>query len=172
MMKEFAPDRNLDLRVLQLDMMNLASVKAAATRFASEEIRLDLLINNAGVRKVDKCVGICLLTASQIMGTPFATTRDGYESQWQVNYLAPFILTHNLLPLMLRTASETTDKTRVRVVNLATEMTAMVGPKSISLTDVNLKDACGPTAPLYVKYSDFTENILLTVQIQTALLTF
>ncbi|KAL1653589.1 hypothetical protein SLS61_003735 [Didymella pomorum] len=131
MMKEFAPDRNLDLRVLQLDMMNLASVKAAATRFASEETRLDLLINNAG-----------------IMGTPFATTRDGYESQWQVNYLAPFILTHNLLPLMLRTASETTDKTRVRVVNLATELTAMVGPKSISLTDVNLKDACGPTAPL------------------------
>ena len=106
------------------------------------------------------------------MGTPFETTKDGYESQWQVNYLAPFILTHNLLPLMLRTASETTDKTRVRVVNLATEMTAMVGPKSISLTDVNLKDACGPTVPLYVKYSDFTENILLTVQIQTALLTF
>lgn len=86
------------------------------------------------------------------MGTPFATTKDGYESQWQVNYLAPFILTHNLLPLMLRTASETNEKTRVRVVNLATEMTAMLGPKSMSLADVNMKDACGPTAPLYVKH--------------------
>ena len=92
------------------------------------------------------------------MGTPFETTKDGYESQWQVNYLAPFILTHNLLPLMLRTASETTDKTRVRVVNLATEMTSMLGPKAISLTDVNMKDACGPTASLYVKYSDYTES--------------
>ena len=106
------------------------------------------------------------------MGTPFETTKDGYESQWQVNYLAPFILTHNLLPLMLRTASETTDKTRVRVVNLATEMTSMLGPKAISLTDVNLKDACGPTAPLYVKCPDYTERIWLTVQNQTTLLTF
>ena len=106
------------------------------------------------------------------MGTPFETTKDGYESQWQVNYLAPFILTHNLLPLMLRTASEATDKTRVRVVNLATEMTAMLGPKAISLTDVNLKDACGPTAPLYVKCPDYTERIWLTIQNQTTLLTF
>jgi NAD(P)-dependent dehydrogenase (short-subunit alcohol dehydrogenase family) len=87
------------------------------------------------------------------MGTPFATTIDGYESQWQVNYLAPFILTYNLLPLMLQTASQTADKTRVRVVNLATEMTAILGPKSISLTDVNMRDACGPTAPLYVQSS-------------------
>ena len=106
------------------------------------------------------------------MGTPFETTKDGYESQWQVNYLAPFILTHNLLPLMLRTASEATNKTRVRVVNLATEMTAMLGPKAISLTDVNLKDACGPTAPLYVKCSDYTESTSLTIGTQTALLTF
>jgi NAD(P)-dependent dehydrogenase (short-subunit alcohol dehydrogenase family) len=48
-MKESAPDRNLDLRILQLDMMDLSSVKAAATRFAAEETRLDILINNAGV---------------------------------------------------------------------------------------------------------------------------
>jgi NADP-dependent 3-hydroxy acid dehydrogenase YdfG len=48
-MKESAPDRHLDLRILQLDMMNLSSVKAAATQFASEETRLDILINNAGV---------------------------------------------------------------------------------------------------------------------------
>jgi NAD(P)-dependent dehydrogenase (short-subunit alcohol dehydrogenase family) len=48
-MKESAPDRHLDLRILQLDMMDLTSVKAAATRFAAEETRLDILINNAGV---------------------------------------------------------------------------------------------------------------------------
>lgn len=48
-MKESAPNKQLDLRILQLDMMDLASVKAAATRFASEETRLDILINNAGV---------------------------------------------------------------------------------------------------------------------------
>jgi NAD(P)-dependent dehydrogenase (short-subunit alcohol dehydrogenase family) len=97
------------------------------------------------------------------MGTPFKTTIDGYESQWQVNYLAPFILTYNLLPLMLQTASKAADKTRVRVINLSTEMTAMLGPKNVSLTDVNMEDACGPTAPLYVKSSGYTGSILLTV---------
>lgn len=50
-MKESASDRDLDLRILQLDLMDLASVKAAATRFVSEEPRLDILINNAGVRE-------------------------------------------------------------------------------------------------------------------------
>lgn len=35
--------------MLQLDMMDLASVKAAAARYTSEETRLDILINNAGV---------------------------------------------------------------------------------------------------------------------------
>jgi NAD(P)-dependent dehydrogenase (short-subunit alcohol dehydrogenase family) len=104
------------------------------------------------------------------MGTPFATTIDGYEHQWQVNYLAPFILTHNLLPLMLQTASQTTDKTRVRVINLATEMTAMIGPKSMSLTDVNMKDACGPTALLYVPRPSYTASISLTAGNQPALL--
>jgi NAD(P)-dependent dehydrogenase (short-subunit alcohol dehydrogenase family) len=111
-----------------------------------------------------------LLTAPQIMGTPFATTIDGYEHQWQVNYLAPFILTYNLLPLMLQTASKSADKTRVRVINLATEMTAILGPKSISLTDVNMPDACGPTAPLYVQRPGYTDSISLTTRNQPALL--
>ena len=97
------------------------------------------------------------------MGTPFATTIDGYESQWQVNYLAPFILTYNLLPLMLQTASQSADKTRVRVINLATEMTGMLGPKTISLMDVNMPDACGPTAALCVKSFGHAGNIILTV---------
>jgi NAD(P)-dependent dehydrogenase (short-subunit alcohol dehydrogenase family) len=105
-----------------------------------------------------------LLTAPQIMGTPYATTIDGYEHQWQVNYLAPFILTYNLLPLMLQTASQTADKTRVRVINLATEMTAVLGPKNISLPDVNMPDACGPTAPLYAPRPGSTASISLTTE--------
>ena len=106
------------------------------------------------------------------MGTPFDTTVDGYENHWQVNYLSPFILTYNLLPLMLQTASKAADKTRVRVVNLSSEMTGVLGPKSMSLTDVNMQAACGPTAPLYVDNSCYTGSILLTVRNQTALRTF
>lgn len=41
--------KQLDLRFLQLDLQDLKSVRAAALRFMTEESRLDILINNAGV---------------------------------------------------------------------------------------------------------------------------
>ena len=39
----------LDIRFLQLDLQDLAKVKAAASEFMRTEQRLDILINNAGV---------------------------------------------------------------------------------------------------------------------------
>jgi NAD(P)-dependent dehydrogenase (short-subunit alcohol dehydrogenase family) len=45
-----AANRNLDLHFLQIDLQDLKSVKAAAMRFTVLEERLDILINNAGVR--------------------------------------------------------------------------------------------------------------------------
>lgn len=123
--------RKLDLHFLKIDLTDLKSVKAAARNFAQTERRLDILINNAG-----------------IMATPFELTNDGYESQWQVNYLAPFILTAGLLPLMLTSAAETRTHERVRIVNVSSDMTRMVGPKVMQLQDVNLTDAKGVTETL------------------------
>ena len=40
----------LDLHALDMDLQNLQSVKAAAETFIKREGRLDILINNAGVR--------------------------------------------------------------------------------------------------------------------------
>ena len=34
------------------------------------------------------------------MATPFAVTRDGHKAQWQTNYLAHWVLTERLLPLL------------------------------------------------------------------------
>ena len=68
-----------DLVYVPLDQASLASVRAAADK-VKEEPRLDLLINNAG-----------------IMNTPLSRTEDGFESQFGVNYLAPFALTGLLL---------------------------------------------------------------------------
>ena len=117
--------RKLDLHFLKMDLNDLKSVKAAARNFQQMEERLDILINNAG-----------------IMATPFELTSDGYESQWQVNYLAPFVLTAGLLPLLLASAAKTQTRERVRIVNLSSDMT-MMGPRTMQLQDVNLTDAKG-----------------------------
>ncbi len=79
-----------------LDLADLQSVAACATRIAASHDHLDLLINNAGV-----------------MAPPRRqTTADGFELQLGTNYLGHFALTAHLLPL-LRQAS------RPRVVNVS-----------------------------------------------------
>jgi NAD(P)-dependent dehydrogenase (short-subunit alcohol dehydrogenase family) len=71
-----------ELRVEELDLADLDSVRAFAERL--EEERLDLLINNAGV-----------------MAPPRRTTKDGFESQFGTNHLGHFALTGQLLPRLL-----------------------------------------------------------------------
>jgi protochlorophyllide reductase len=71
------------LDLLDLDLADLASVRAAATAVADRYGRLDLLINNAGV-----------------MGLPRSLTRDGFERQFGINHLGHFALTRALLPLL------------------------------------------------------------------------
>jgi NAD(P)-dependent dehydrogenase (short-subunit alcohol dehydrogenase family) len=89
-------------------------------------------------------------TAAQIMGVPFGLTADGFELQWQVNYLAPYLFVSELLPLLLTTASTTQSKDRVRVVNLSSDMATLLGPKQILLEDVNMTDHKGMTVLLWV----------------------
>jgi protochlorophyllide reductase len=69
--------------LLDLDLADLASVRAAARELADRYGRLDLLINNAGV-----------------MGLPRTLSRDGFERQFATNHLGHFALTTALLPLL------------------------------------------------------------------------
>ncbi len=71
------------LDLLSIDLADLASVRSAAATLAERYGRLDLLINNAGVR-----------------GPPRTLTRDGFELQFGTNHLGPFALTYLLLPLL------------------------------------------------------------------------
>jgi NAD(P)-dependent dehydrogenase (short-subunit alcohol dehydrogenase family) len=121
-----AHNKKLDLHFLHVDLNDLRSVKAAASKFAQLEQRLDILINNAG-----------------IMAHPFKLTKDGHDVQWQSNYVAPFILTAGLMPLLLKTAAASGDKNRVRVVNVSSELAFFQGPKRIMLEDPNMADAKG-----------------------------
>lgn len=64
----------------QLDLASFASIKKFAKEVLSEESRIDILINNAGV-----------------MFCPYIKTEDGYETQFGVNHLGHFLLTNLLL---------------------------------------------------------------------------
>lgn len=69
--------------VTQLDLASFASVRACAAELRSRYDRLAGLICNAG-----------------IMTPPYRRTVDGYESQFQVNYLGHFLLTQLLVELL------------------------------------------------------------------------
>lgn len=118
--KKEHPSVQIDL--LQMDLMNLASVVEAAKHFLTLETALHGLVNNAG-----------------IMATPLEMTKDGHESQWQTNYLSHWVLTEHLLPLMQQTA-KTLPAGSVRIVNL-TSSGHMGAPKTgINFDDLALKD--------------------------------
>jgi len=71
--------KNADIDVVSLDLSDLTSIKTAAEKI-QKEARLDVLINNAG-----------------IMVPPYELTKDGFESQFGVNHLGPFVLSNLLL---------------------------------------------------------------------------
>jgi NAD(P)-dependent dehydrogenase (short-subunit alcohol dehydrogenase family) len=69
--------------VVELDLADLASVRACAGKVAATVDRLDVLMNNAGV-----------------MAVPFSRTADGFELQLGTNHLGHFALTGLLLPVL------------------------------------------------------------------------
>ncbi|MEU4191333.1 SDR family oxidoreductase [Kribbella sp. NPDC026611] len=79
------PDAQLEVR--RIDLADLDSVREFAEKLTADEPQLDVLINNAGV---------------MIPPRRF-TTKDGFELQFGSNFLGPFALTVQLLPLLLRT---------------------------------------------------------------------
>ncbi|PMM49950.1 SDR family NAD(P)-dependent oxidoreductase [Vibrio splendidus] len=64
------------------DLSSLTEVKALAQQIRAEHQQLDVLINNAGVYKVDEI-----------------TTQDNLDVRFVVNTIAPYLLTQLLLPL-------------------------------------------------------------------------
>lgn len=106
------------LNYYNADLSSLAEVEALAASVSKDFNRLDVLINNAG------------LGAGPDPGRR-ETSADGFELLFAVNYLAPFLLTHRLLPLLRSTAREVG---HARVVNVAS-----VAQQAIDFSDVMLE---------------------------------
>ena len=97
----------------QADLSSLAEVRELAARIRKEHERLDALINNAGI-------------GSRSGGAQRRTSAEGYELRFAVNYLAGFLLTRLLLPLIVASAP-------ARIVNVAS-----AGQYPIDFEDVML----------------------------------
>jgi NAD(P)-dependent dehydrogenase (short-subunit alcohol dehydrogenase family) len=89
------------------DFSSLVRVRSLAERVLSDHDRLDALVNNAGVIVRER-----------------RESEDGYELTFAVNYLAHFLLTNLLLPLLR-------DSTPARIVNVAS-----VGQSPVDFGDV------------------------------------
>ncbi|NLU69193.1 oxidoreductase [Streptomyces sp. HNM0574] len=106
------PEAQAEFR--QLDLADLASVRAFAEALPSE--RLDLLVNNAG-----------------LMAVPYARTVDGFEMQFGVNHLGHFALTGLLLERLLATPG-------ARVVTVSSLAHAL---SNIDMNDLNSERSYG-----------------------------
>ncbi|MFB7293521.1 SDR family NAD(P)-dependent oxidoreductase [Actinacidiphila glaucinigra] len=95
------------------DLSSLAEVRRLAAGIAARHDRLDVLVNNAGV-------------GFHAEGTSRQTSADGHELRLAVNYLAPVVLTRELLPLLHRAAPS-------RIVNVAS-----IGQQPLDLDDPEL----------------------------------
>jgi NAD(P)-dependent dehydrogenase (short-subunit alcohol dehydrogenase family) len=90
-----------DIEVIVGDLASLEQVGRLAETFLQRHRRLDLLINNAGV-----------------FATRRTLTEDGFETNFQVNYLAHFLLTLLLLEALKRSEQG-------RIINLSSNAYAI-----------------------------------------------
>jgi NAD(P)-dependent dehydrogenase (short-subunit alcohol dehydrogenase family) len=91
---------NQKLSFCRADFASLGDVRAMAGRVLADRDRLDVLVNNAGIGTVLPGDGERMESA------------DGYELRFQVNYLAGFLLTRLLEPLLIASAP-------ARIVNVS-----------------------------------------------------
>lgn len=104
---------NKKIRFYMADFSSLAEVRRLSAEIHSDYPSLDVLVNNAGIG------------FGNLRDPRRALSQDGFELRLAVNYLAPFLLTCQLLPIMSKNPS--------RVINVAS-----VGQSSIDLSNIML----------------------------------
>ena len=100
------------LEYLPLDLSDLSTIKASVELFRSQETKLDVLWNNAGVSLPP--IG--------------SVSKQGHELQIGTNCLGPFLFTKLLLP-SLQAAAQASRPGVVRVVWTSSQMVDMAAPE-------------------------------------------
>jgi NAD(P)-dependent dehydrogenase (short-subunit alcohol dehydrogenase family) len=93
-----------DVRFLQLDVTDAASIRAATQTIASETGRLDVLINNAGISS----------TPGSRFRAPADESADNLRTVYETNVFAVVTVTNAFLPLLLRSPAG-------RIVNITSK---------------------------------------------------
>ncbi|KAK7752338.1 hypothetical protein SLS62_005674 [Diatrype stigma] len=84
---EESAELRTEIRFVDLDLASLESVRNCAASFLAQEEQLDILFLNAGIIRVSP-----------------ATTKEGYEAHFGINYLGHALLARLLTPLLRHTA--------------------------------------------------------------------
>jgi NAD(P)-dependent dehydrogenase (short-subunit alcohol dehydrogenase family) len=105
-----AQSGNAKLTYYRADFESLSEVRDLAARVAAEHDRLDVLVNNAALG-IDPARRV---------------TADGHEATFQVDYLAPYMLSYLLEPVLIASAPS-------RIVNVASAGQAPINFEDIML---------------------------------------
>ena len=136
-------DKNKDsLRLIQMSLDSLESVRSAAKAFLTQSDKLNILILNAGV-----------------MATPEGRTVDGFETQFGTNHLGHFLLFQLLKPTLL---ASVTPSFNSRVVVVASAGHRHTGIRFHDLTF----DEPGSYEPYTAYGQSKTANIYLANEIE------
>jgi NAD(P)-dependent dehydrogenase (short-subunit alcohol dehydrogenase family) len=102
--------KNDRISLLDLDLSDIDSIMAFTNKVKQMNLPIDILINNAGNASHHSL----LLTATGVMNYVYEQTKDGFESNIGVNHLGHFLLTLELLPILIQH--------KARIINLSSEM--------------------------------------------------
>lgn len=100
--------KNENVKGFVADFSDLNAVREMAQQINNEGSKIDVLINNAGVFK-----------------SPIAKNKAGLDLRFVVNYLAPFLLTNELMPLLQKGNT-------ARIINLSSAAQASVSHDALS----------------------------------------
>jgi len=102
---------NQQVHQFQADFSDLASLRIALTSLNDKVSKIDVLINNAGVFQANN-----------------EKTKDDLDVRFVVNYLAPVLLTNQLMPLLNKGENQ-------RIINLSSAAQAPVSLSALSGTE-------------------------------------